>query len=95
MTDKLDKVQDAMELHEASYERGERAAWKRILSEALRHLEPGTRGEDAEERLGRLVEEREEVVRELRDIAEHLDVEWEDDLDLSDMVRIIGKHARE
>lgn len=82
-------------LDEASYERGERAVWNQLLGQALRELRQKGEPSTETEKLGYLVKEREMVIAELRDLAGQLDVEWDDDLRLSDMVRQIGKAIRD
>jgi hypothetical protein len=69
---------------EKDWTAGNRAAWTRILSEAIRELGPSA--PDA----ARLIRERAEVVAMLRQVCEVFgDNDWPDDLHLAD---VIEKH---
>lgn len=69
-------------MSESDYEEGSKAAWRRILSEALRAL-----GNDAPD-AARLSLERSEAVAALRQHCEDrgLSTDWPDDLHLADIV---------
>lgn len=71
---------------EAAYERGSKATWHHMLLTVLREL-----GRDTPEwNLARLLAEREEALKALRDVCkDHGDNDWPDDLHLAD---IIEKH---
>lgn len=84
--DKTAKLEEAIELHEASYARGSRMAWRRMLQTCLGELRADGEPTTDEERLGRLVAEREDVVRALRAIYEELGWEWPEDLSLADVI---------
>ena len=72
-------VKAPQEEHDSAYSEGSRAAWRHILSEAIRQLGIGT----AEG--WRL--ERADVVNVLRRICEHHgDNDWSDDLHLGDVI---------
>lgn len=71
-------------MSEQDWMTGNRAAWQRILGEAIREL--GMSGRTIES----LVLEREAAIAKLREVcAEHGDNDWEESLHLSD---VIEKH---
>jgi hypothetical protein len=74
---------------EMDYRRGQRSAWRRVLSTALGEL--GYDSTDPEElRLQRLIAEREDAIAALRRLCEDYgDNDWDDHLHLAD---IIDKH---
>lgn len=76
------------ESEEQAYLRGERAAWRNLLADAVKHL-----GYDTEDgKLAALLSEREQVVEALRQVCEdHGDNDWGAELHLAD---VIEKHLR-
>jgi len=69
---------------ERKWEEGNRAAWRSLLSMAMRHLEPQDRDK------AQLVAELEDVRTHLRRLCEEYgDNDWDDDLHLGD---VIDKH---
>ncbi len=71
---------------EKAYLEGERAAWRRVLSEAAKAL--GYKTDDG--KLAAYLAEREQAIAALRDVCEtYGDNDWEPDLHLAD---IIEKH---
>lgn len=90
MKKKTLKTDAEAERDERNYVEGSRMAWRHILSEALRRLDE----EDdlTEKRVAHLVAAREDVRAALRGICEEYgDNDWEDDLNLAD---VIEKHLR-
>jgi len=80
------KQKEKDQIKELAYTEGSRLAWTTMLRECIRHL--GYENPDVK-KIGWIVE-REEAIRELRQICEEFgDLDWENDLHLSD---IIAKH---
>lgn len=77
---------ERQERNETWWIAGDRAAWRTMLGECLRHL-----GYDSEEcREVAWITEREDAVAKLREVCEwHGDNDWEDNLHLAD---VIEKH---
>lgn len=74
---------------EAAYVNGERVAYEHIISVCRSQL-----GYNQDDTLDRLIIERERVMAKLRDLcAEFGDNDWDDDLDLSDVLdKHLGRH---
>jgi hypothetical protein len=82
---------------ERAWIEGNRAAWRRMLLEALRALGHGIDGassDDLARKIAALVEEIEDARRALRDVcAEHGDTNWGDGLYLADVIeKHLGRH---
>jgi len=70
---------------EKSYIEGNRAAWRRMLTECLRNLDVD--GDDPQSTIARLISEREETRAALRRVCDsHGDNDWPDSLHLADVV---------
>jgi hypothetical protein len=80
------------EKEERIYIDGERAAWRMMLGECLRHLEPSE-----EKSRAQLVIELDEARVQLRHLCEEFgDNDFEDDLHLGDAIeKHLGKHLYE
>lgn len=89
---------DEDETNERHWIQGNRAAWQRILGEAVRELSgSGAHGEDPALVAARHLLELEDTRRTLRSICEeHGDNDWSDDLYLSDALeKHLGRHLYE
>lgn len=75
---------------ESDYRRGQRSAWRRVLHHALQELHYDQESSTVEDRLHRMIAEREDAIATLRRLCDDYgDNDWPDDLHLSD---VIDKH---
>ena len=82
---------EELELH---YERGHRAAWRQVLTDALRNL---TGDSDMEVRIAQWTAERSAVVASLRMLCdEYGDNDWKDNANLCDVLeKHLGAHLQD
>lgn len=80
------------EQEEAAYIQGARAAWRRILAEALRGL--GGYSDPGDFTRERLIAEREEAISALRSLCREFgDNDWDEKLSLADVIeKHLGRH---